>query len=171
LRAATANDATQIGSLHVASWRDAYRSILDPAFFAGPVEKDRLVVWSARLRSPPENQQIIVAIDAGTLVGFACIFGGEDPKWGACVDNLHVDPSVRGKGVGAALLKSAGSWVAENYPESGLHLWVFETNTRARKFYERLGGRTVEQSVSRIPSATGASILRLYWPATAELLR
>jgi GNAT superfamily N-acetyltransferase len=169
LRPATIDDVTSIAALHVASWRDAYSAILDPAFLAGPVEKDRLEVWRGRLHSPAENQRIIVAIDAGALVGFACVFGDESPKWGACVDNLHVGSSIRGKGVGAALLRSAGLWIAVNYPESGLYLWVFETNARARKFYERLGGRTVERSASQIPSAAGASILRIYWPAPAEL--
>jgi GNAT superfamily N-acetyltransferase len=171
LRPATADDVTQIASLHVVSWRDAYRAVLDPAFLAGPVEKDRLDVWRARLHSPAENQRIIVAIDAGALVGFACVFGGVDPEWGACVDNLHVGFSTRGQGVGAALLRAAGSWVAANYPDSGLHLWVFESNVRARRFYERLGGRIVETSASQIPSAAGAPLLRIYWPATAALLR
>jgi ribosomal protein S18 acetylase RimI-like enzyme len=169
LRPATTDDVTQIAALHVASWRDAYRSILDPAFLAGPVEQDRLDVWRARLNGPAGNQHVIVAIGAGALVGFVCVFGAEDPKWGACVDNLHVASLTRGQGVGAALLRAAASWVRENYPDSGLYLWVFETNARAREFYENLGGRIVEKTLSRIPSAADASILRIHWPADAAL--
>jgi ribosomal protein S18 acetylase RimI-like enzyme len=170
LRPATTDDVTQIAALHAASWRDAYRSILDPAFLAGPVEQDRLDVWRARLHSAPKNQRVIVAIDAGALVGFICVFGAEDPKWGACVDNLHVGALTRGRGAGAALLRAAASWVGENYPDSGLYLWVFETNARARQFYEHLGGRIVEKGPSRIASAADASILLIHWPADAALI-
>jgi hypothetical protein len=89
LRRATKDDIAPIACLHALSWRDAYRSILDPAFLAGPVESDRLAVWSARLSNPRDDQQIIIAVEQG-VVGFVCAFGDEDPQWGACVDNLHV---------------------------------------------------------------------------------
>ena len=92
LRPAIKDDVAQIASLHALSWRDAYRSILDPAFLAGPVESDRMAVWDARLGNPRDNQQVTVAVERGHLVGFVCVFGDEDAKWGARVDNLHVTP-------------------------------------------------------------------------------
>ncbi len=139
LRHATKDDIAQIASLHALSWRDAYRSILDPAFLAGPVESDRMAVWNARLSNPRDDQQVAVAVEQGVLVGFVCVFGDEEPKWGARVDNLHVTPSARRRGIGEMLLKSAASWVADRYPGSALHLWVFEMNALACQFYTRLG--------------------------------
>ncbi len=45
-RPAQATDALTIAAIHIASWRDAsYRSILDPAFLAGPIEEDRRSHW------------------------------------------------------------------------------------------------------------------------------
>jgi hypothetical protein len=82
LRQATKEDIGQIASLHALSWRDAYRSILDPAFLAGPVESDRMAVWAARLSNPRNDQHVVVAVEQGVLVGFVCVFGDEDPKWG-----------------------------------------------------------------------------------------
>jgi hypothetical protein len=82
LRQATKDDIAQIASLHALSWRDAYQSILDPAFLAGPVESDRLAVWNARLSTPRDDRQVAVAVEQGVLVGFVCVFGDEDPKWG-----------------------------------------------------------------------------------------
>lgn len=171
LRQATKEDIGQIASLHVLSWRDAYRSILDPAFLAGPVESDRMAVWAARLSNPRNDQHVVVAVEQGVLVGFVCVFGDEDPKWGARIDNLHVIPSARGRGIGVMLLKSAASWVADRYPGSALHLWVFEMNALACQFYARLGGSVVEKSVTKIASAGGASILRFYWASATELQR
>jgi hypothetical protein len=63
LRQATKDDIAQIASLHALSWRDAYRSILDPVFLAGPVESDRLAVWNARLSNPRDDQQVAVAVE------------------------------------------------------------------------------------------------------------
>jgi hypothetical protein len=68
------------------------------------------------------------------------------------------------------LLKSAASWVADRYPGSALYLWVFEMNALACKFYARLGGTVVEKSVTKIPSAGGASVLRFYWASPTDLL-
>lgn len=66
----------------------------------------------------------------------------------------------RGRGIGAMLLKSAASRVADRYPGSALYLWVFEMNALACQFYARLGGTVVEKSVTKIPSAGRASGLR-----------
>jgi GNAT superfamily N-acetyltransferase len=170
LRQATKDDVAQIASLHALSWRDAYRAILAPAFLAGPVERDRLEAWNARLSNPRDDQQVEVAVEQDVLVGFVCVFGDEDPKWGACVDNLHVAPAARSQGIGATLLRSAASWVADRYPGSALHLWVFEMNVLACQFYARLGGSVVEKSITKIPSAGGASILRFHWASATELL-
>jgi len=170
LRKATRDDASQIADVHVASWRDAYRTVLDPAFLAGPIERDRLEAWTARLDNQQEHEQITIAVDAEVAVGFVCVVGDQGPKWGQWVDNLHVRPHYRGRGIGAILLKSAALWVARRYPSSGLYLWVFEGNVRARNFYEHHGGRTVEKGVSQIPSARGAVILRVHWPSVEQLL-
>jgi GNAT superfamily N-acetyltransferase len=158
-----------VAAIHVASWRDAYASILDPAFLAGRVEAERLAVWEDRLRAPPPNQAVALAVEQGEPVGFVCVFGEDDRRWGARVDNLHVLPSCRGAGTGATLLRWAAAWTAEVYPGSGLHLWVFEANLPARRFYERLGAQAAGQEASPMPSAGGKTVLRLHWPSAQAL--
>lgn len=54
-----------------------------------------------------------------------------DDDW---VDQLYVDPSWTGKGVGSRLLALART----RRPER-LRLWTFQANTAARRFYERHG--------------------------------
>ncbi|MEI4509307.1 hypothetical protein WBQ88_16290 [Sphingopyxis sp. CCNWLW253] len=51
----------------------------------------------------------------------------------------------------------------------GVHLWVFEANEAALRFYLRLGGEVVERDSSQIPAARGATILRVFWRDIAAL--
>jgi GNAT superfamily N-acetyltransferase len=50
------------------------------------------------------------------------------------VEHLYVRPDVQRAGIGSALLE-----VARNRSPSGLRLWVFQRNHRARAFYARHG--------------------------------
>ena len=54
------------------------------------------------------------------------------------VVSMWVRPSVRGHGVGAALVGAAAGW-AKARDHDALYLWVTETNTPARLLYERCG--------------------------------
>jgi len=60
---------------------------------------------------------------------------------GPWIDQLYVEPTVTGRGIGAQLVK-----VAKRERPEGLRLWTFASNTRAQRFYERHGfvqiGRT-----------------------------
>ena len=170
LRPATAADAAAIAALHTASWRDAYADILEPAFLAGPIEADRLALWDGRLRDPADGQLVQVAETDGAVVGFVCAFRDADAKWGSLVDNLHVSPAMRGHGLGEILLRAAASRLAEHGAQGGLHLWVFEANTAALRFYERLGGRVVERIVDKMAAAReGQTSLRVHWPRPDDL--
>jgi GNAT superfamily N-acetyltransferase len=50
------------------------------------------------------------------------------------LDQLHVEPGWTGEGLGSALVA-----VAKAERPEGLHLWTFQANTGARRFYERHG--------------------------------
>ena len=52
-----------------------------------------------------------------------------EPGW---LDQLHVDPPWFGQGLGSALVDRA-----KHEQPAGLDLWVFASNTGARRFYER----------------------------------
>lgn len=56
------------------------------------------------------------------------------------IDHLYVDPARHGRGIGTCLLR----WALEQGDE--WQLWTFQANHRARRFYEREGFRTVEQT-------------------------
>ena len=171
LRPAQLADAAEIANIHVASWRDAYASILDPEFLSGPVEDDRLTIWTSRLQTPPPNQIVQLAeSEAGQIVGFICAYCDHDEQWGTLIDNLHVLPSMRGRRIGELLLNSLVEQLGQGVTRGSLYLRVFEANTSALRFYERLGGKVVGRDRSSTPAAGGKTILRVHWPA-AEAIR
>lgn len=167
IRAATADDAEQIASLHCESWRDAYANVLDPAYLAGPIEADRRAVWSSRLAEPSPQQTVLLAETAGHgFAGFVCLYRDHDERWGSLIDNLHVRPALRGRTMGEALLRAAVTKLGQ---DQAFHLWVFEANVAGIRFYQRLGGAITERTLDDMPAAQGAPILRMAWPNAASL--
>jgi putative acetyltransferase len=77
------------------------------------------------------DSTIWLAEDGARLIGFSAV----RRNW---LDHLYVDPTWHGRGVGRALLTAAREEFAE------LSLWVFQSNTQARRFYERQGFTLVE---------------------------
>lgn len=169
IRPAIADDAATIAALHAASWRDAFAHILAPAYLAGPIDQDRLAVWTERLQSPSAQQGVFVAEQDGEPIGFVCVFANDDPHFGAKVDNLHVRSGHRSGGLGQQLLRYAARWASERDAATGLYLWVFEANNGGRRFYARLGGQEVERADSGMPSAEEEPAQRVVWPLAAAL--
>jgi ribosomal protein S18 acetylase RimI-like enzyme len=164
IRRATSDDARDISTIHCLSWRDAYANVLDPEFLAGPIEQDRDAVWSARFSTEDEAQVIFVATaPPAKPAAFICAYRDSDAQWGSLIDNLHVLPALRGQGIGERLMRAAARSLVAEAQSRGLHLWVFEANEAAMRFYRYLGGEVVEQAVSEIPAANGATVLRVFW--------
>ena len=76
-----------------------------------------------------------VAEDERGIVGLSSL----SPGW---VDQLYVDPSAQGEGIGRRLLE-----LAMTRDTTGeLQLWTFQANERARRFYGRNGFVEVERT-------------------------
>jgi ribosomal protein S18 acetylase RimI-like enzyme len=60
---------------------------------------------------------------------------------GDCIDQLYVDPTLTGRGIGAELLE-----LAKRERPHGLRLWTFVSNGGAQRFYGRHGFREVERT-------------------------
>lgn len=170
-RSATLADSQRIASLHAVSWRDAYRGILPDAYLAGPIVDERATHWKSRLSSSGTNRRcVLLAEAAGTLVAFVCVLLDEEPLWGACLDNLHVLPKLRSYGLGRQLFCRAAQWVMSNEPGWPIHLWVFEANDEARRFYDALSGEVVEHRLRRAPGGANIPSLRYVWRDLQVLL-
>jgi hypothetical protein len=73
--------------------------------------------------------------------------------------------------VGRALLAEAVRWTACTAPAPPQHLWVFEANHAAARFYERLGGEAVEAYIKEAVPGMPALSVRYAWHDLDALLR
>ena len=163
-RPAVPPDAEAVALLHARSWRENNRGAFSDEFLDGELPEERLRVWRKRLDHPPENQFVQVAVDGADLVGFVCAYGAHDPQWGSLIDNLHVAGASKRNGIGSSLMGQAGAWLGPLYSGLGVYLWVLETNSSARRFYERLSAENAGVSVMETHGGAMVRSCRYTWP-------
>jgi GNAT superfamily N-acetyltransferase len=163
LRQAVTSDAETIAALHSESWRSAYRGILSDEYLDKVIFDERKNYWQGSLNTPnPERRYVLVAEQVGETVAFVSVFLDEEPAYGALLHNLHVRPNLKGQGLGKLLMNEAAEWtLLQNVKQ--MHLWVFEANNEARKFYEVLGGKVVEEKVMSVVGNVERKVLRYFW--------
>lgn len=168
-RNAQGTDAERIALLHADSWRRTYRGSYRDAFLDGDVVENRREEWRNRLARNREGQFVYLAEGDSHLLGFVCVFGKEDPKWGSLIDNLHVSYESKGLGIGTALMRSAAAWLESHYGHIGVYLWHLEANLPARSFYERLGGVHAETMELEHPGGGSSPSWRVVWARPQDL--
>ena len=175
-RSAETGDAAGVARLHADSWRRHYRGAFSDAFLDGDVAGYLLARWAERLSAHDPNARTIVAEIGGDVVGVAHTQLGENPDWGALLDNLHVSYEVKRLGIGTRLMALTAQAVLDPSPASGLYLWVLEQNTAAQAFYTARGGSCVETGAVSPPGGDPARLngsprcLRFAWPDPSRLL-
>lgn len=163
---AGAQDVEAIAQLHAASWRASYAQTL-PLADAGLGERLRdthEALWRNRLaRTDDPALRVWKACydeDASALAGFVCALSGTD---GILLDNLHVAPERQGCGIGRALFDTARTWAHALAPKAVMYLWVLAGNTRARGFYDHLGGTCGEAHPIELAPGLTVPAIRYAW--------
>ncbi len=169
IRVAEPADADVIAQLHARSWHTAYRGILSDAFLDGPLLADRQALWRARFAEVNRTgQMVLVDEEAGKILGFACAFLDADPEWGTLLDNLHVVLESKGKGLGRQLMAEVANRILK-LNRTRLHLWAFEQNHAACRFYERLGGIITTSHAESAPDGREVNAVRYCWSDLANV--
>lgn len=139
---ASADDATSIARVHVASWQWAYAGLLPDDVLAGLSVPERAARWRDILSAEDAGVTFVAGGPAGA-VGFVSVGPGREDVGRPGVGELYalyVHPAVAGTGVGRRLHDHGLAWLGSG----GLlpaHLWLLDGNERARRFYERCGWR------------------------------
>jgi GNAT superfamily N-acetyltransferase len=172
LRRAQPSDESAVVRIHVDSWRSAYRGILSDEFLNDGLVADRRALWHERFANLNRADQLILVSGDGTEIrGFACVLFDADGECGSLLDNLHVAPGLKGKGLGRELMAAAAGQVEQRAIRPALHLWVYEKNAAARGFYERMGGQLSTSIVEPTADGNEVKVLRYVWQDLSILTR
>lgn len=159
IRPAREGDARGIATVHVESWRQAYKGLVDQAVLDGLDITEREKIWAPRLadtrRGPVSSDpsgvilSTFVAEEAGNIVGWASVGRGRDAglvgrgrdagleEMGELAA-IYVHPDAWGRSIGHQLLvRAQQEIVAGGFGRA--YLWVMEGNERAIGFYARNG--------------------------------
>ena len=133
IRRATAQDADGIGAFQTRAWQQAYRGLVPESYLDAVTAHQRSVRWRRRILDG--ERSVWVAHAAGDLIGVASTSSTPRERMDLPeleLSSIYVDASVYGQGVAQLLLGAA-------IADKAAHLWVFDGNTRAQRFYARQG--------------------------------
>ena len=142
IRRVLAADAAELADLYLRARRAAEPAI--PPMVHTDAETHE---WMA---GQVEALDVWVVVDGERIIGLLILAGG----W---LDQLYVDPTVTGKGIGSSLVD-----LAKDQQPEGLQLWTFASNVGAQRFYERHGFEAVERTDGS-DNEEGAPDIRYVW--------
>lgn len=134
IRPAAQADLPAVAAIQVTSWRVAYKGLLSDEYLGAPVERDLEAKWVGA--EIPRDNICLVAEDGDIVVGFIYVLGDKSPAY---IDNLHVDPTRKRSGIGAALMREAARALRDRGHDS-TYLTVITDNHQAVSFYRKMGG-------------------------------
>jgi ribosomal protein S18 acetylase RimI-like enzyme len=141
LRRAAVDDATAIARIWREGWADGHEGHVPDALAAARTPA------SFDVRAMERIDHTWVAEGAGAVAGFVVVVDAE-------VEQPYVDRSWRGGGVAERLLRHAEAVIGREGRRTAW-LAVVAGNTRARRFYARLGWRDRGAFTYRAQTATG----------------
>jgi GNAT superfamily N-acetyltransferase len=161
IRDADLSDARGIAEVHVRSWQAAYAGIVAKEDLARLSLSQREQFWTEILS---ENERTtLIFVDGHLIAGWASFGPARDedcnPIQFAELYGIYLLQEYWSTGCGKQLYRTTETRIRRNSIEN-LVLWVFEKNTRARRFYEANGCRLEngKQKEMRFPGTTALQV-------------
>lgn len=131
VRKASSEDVEAARALTNRSWLTTYAPLIGKDVTASIIETRHAAPLFAAQAANPEHTFLIAARD-DEIVGHCHTF----PKQRTYIDRLHVEPDLKGGGIGRAMLD-----YVEAQHKTGSRIWleVLDGNASALAFYERVG--------------------------------
>ena len=156
IRKAETADSPVIAALHIEGWKGAYGGVVDQGYLDSLTVEQRIADWTQWMDSG--ESEVFVAEEEGKAAGFAVIGRTKTPPPGSSpirpshsgeIYALYLHPDMWRRGIGTALIKHAARELKER-KHSAICLWVLDANTRAKAFYEKMGGQKIGNKMIEI---------------------
>jgi GNAT superfamily N-acetyltransferase len=140
IRQATVSDSSGIARVHVESWKATYKGQVSDEYLNSLSIADRTKRWEEWFAW--DGLTVVVAEDHAQIKGFAsfgrCQDDEEDATTGE-VFAIYLLADEQRAGIGQSIWKVALQRLKER-GFTAVTVWVLETNSPARRFYEKMGG-------------------------------
>lgn len=142
VRPARPEDAERVAVVQLATWEQAYTALLPAEALAVPLVQVA-AIWLNAIEAPPSpRHRVLVALDAGELVGFAASTPSTDNDLEAATTSeiaaLLVEPRWGRRGHGSRLVAATvDHWRGEGV-QLGVH-WAFQDDHVVTGFLQAAG--------------------------------
>ncbi len=145
---AVESDIEAVATLQFRSHTISFAEFARPEWVATRQIGEYLEKWAEYIRDEEKDQTVFVARENGIIIGMVSVDGptgeGEFGTY-AHLNGMHVEPDRRGGGIGRLLMAAAADHIKSRDYQHTM-LGCLESNTYARKFYEKSGWRAVRFS-------------------------
>ena len=139
--AATVEEADELAELHVRCWRETYAGIMPASYLANLKAADRVETWASLLVMPDRFVRVAGAEPCGFVMSGPRRASMPDHADGE-IYSIYLLQSAQGQGLGQMLFNAAlQDWRGRG--GQSVQLSVAAANSKARGFYERMGGVVV----------------------------
>jgi GNAT superfamily N-acetyltransferase len=144
VRPARPADGGEIARVQLVTWRTAYRQLLPAALLDAWDEAAATEAWAAAAAAGAPGQGLLVALESGTVVGFAAYAPPPDDDTGddggpvTEIATLLVEPRWGRRGHGSRLLAAVAD-LATAAGAGALRVWLPEGDQVSARFYESAG--------------------------------
>jgi GNAT superfamily N-acetyltransferase len=136
VRPAAPDDAPSIARVQQVTWQTAFADVLPRSVLDSWDDEGVAATWRAAITAPPTaGHTVLVAVDAGSVVGFAATAPAEQARE---VTVLLVEPRWGRRGHGSRLLAAIAD-LARAAGATTLTTWLPEQDTVTSRFLETTG--------------------------------
>lgn len=137
---ATHNDSLAVGTILSSSWKAAYEGILPDEFLQSLSGEKRGQRFSKDLSRHPDLAYYLLLKDK-TAIGVCALHPSRDIDLNKTIEIgvFYLLPDHWGTGAGRIMFDKAFQLITTEATYNSISLWVLAQNSRARKFYEKLG--------------------------------
>lgn len=140
-------DQEQMAHIKIDGWRNAYDNIVSAKYLKQLNYEKQTERYIASFEE--YKDLVLVAVKDDEVLGYSCFDIKENDKYDSELVSLYIKPNHLNQGIGSSLFKETGKLLYEQNNKNMI-VWCFKDNENAKKFYEDLGGKVVEEKIVKI---------------------
>ena len=142
IRKAKYDDIEQMADININDWKKVYKGIISQKILDNLNREERIQKWQQSFNF----EKTIVAEQNGVVLGY-CRYEDNVVHDENDIDSeiiaIYVDYERIGKGIGRKLVEHVID-IFKKQKKNKMVIWCLEENLNARKFYEKMGGKLIE---------------------------